>query len=61
MVVSTHDLNFAASICRHLVLLRDGRVLAAGPTPRRADRRIASHELYGVEADVRHHERAGHI
>ena len=37
MAISTHDLNLAASICRELVLLRDGRVLAAGPTRRRAD------------------------
>ena len=32
IVVSTHDLNFAASLCRELVLLHQGRVLAAGPT-----------------------------
>ena len=32
MVLSTHDLNFAASVCSSLVLLRDGQVLAAGPT-----------------------------
>jgi iron complex transport system ATP-binding protein len=60
MIVATHDLNFAASICRHLVLLRDGRVLASGPTPAvLTAARIA--ELYGVEADVRHHDLAGHI
>ena len=60
MIVATHDLNFAASICRHLVLLRGGRVLASGPTPAvLTAARIA--ELYGVEADVRHHDLAGHI
>ena len=32
IVLSTHDLNFAASLCRRLVLIRDGRVLASGPT-----------------------------
>ena len=32
MAISTHDLNLAASICRELVLMRDGRVLATGPT-----------------------------
>lgn len=60
MVVATHDLNFAASICRHLVLLREGRVLAAGPT---RDVLTGDHieQLYGVEADVQHHERAGHL
>ena len=31
MVLSTHDLNFAASLCRRLVLIRDGRVLAQRP------------------------------
>lgn len=31
VVLSTHDLRFAASVCRSLVLLRDGRVLAEGP------------------------------
>jgi iron complex transport system ATP-binding protein len=60
ILVSTHDLNFAAGLCRSLVLLKDGQVLAAGPT---ADvltsDRIRS--LYGVEADVRQHEAAGHL
>src|SRR3954469_13123120 len=32
MVVSTHDLNFAAALCTELVLLRGGRVIAAGRT-----------------------------
>ena len=32
IVVSTHDLNFAAGLCRDLVLLHQGRVLASGPT-----------------------------
>ena len=35
--VSTHDLNFAASLCRTLVLLKDGEVLAAGADGGRAD------------------------
>ncbi len=60
MIVATHDLNFAASICRHLVLLKAGGVLASGAT---ADVLTAERvrDLYGVEADVRHHERAGHL
>ena len=29
MAISTHDLNLAASICRELILMRDGRVLAS--------------------------------
>ena len=28
MAISTHDLNLAASICRELILMRDGKVLA---------------------------------
>jgi iron complex transport system ATP-binding protein len=60
IVVSTHDLGFAASICRELILLRDGRVLAAGPTSEvLTPERVRT--LYGVEADVRHHDAAGHL
>ena len=33
VVLSTHDLNLAAAVCEELVLLRQGRVLASGPTP----------------------------
>jgi len=60
IVVSTHDLNFAAALCKQLVLLREGRVLAAGPTGAvlTAER---IRELYGVDADVRYHEIAGHL
>lgn len=59
MAISTHDLNLAASICRELILMRDGRVLAAGPTgdvltPENVKR------LYDVEADVRVNEATGH-
>ena len=60
MVVSTHDLNLAAMLCTELVLMRAGRVLANGPT-----RRVLTAEnirrLYGVEADVTFHDRAGHL
>jgi iron complex transport system ATP-binding protein len=60
IVVSTHDLNFAAAFCATLVLLKQGRVLAAGPT---ADvlRPELIRELYGVRADVRLHAEAGHL
>jgi len=60
MVVSTHDLNLAAALCSRVVLLKEGRVLAQGPTETvltQANIRI----LYGVEADVRFHERARHL
>jgi iron complex transport system ATP-binding protein len=60
IVISTHDLNFAASVCESLVLLENGRVLAAGAT---ADVLTAPRirELYGVDADVRRHPEAGHL
>jgi iron complex transport system ATP-binding protein len=60
IVLSTHDLNFAASLCTSLVLLKDGRVLAAGPTEQVLTA-AGVRELYGVEADVRHHDAAGHL
>ena len=60
MAISTHDLNLAASICRELVLMRDGRVLAAGPT---AEVLTPQHvkALYDVEADVHVHGETGHM
>ncbi len=60
MVLSTHDLNLAAALCRRLVLLRDGRVLAAGPTEEVLTP-AAIRDLYGVHAEVAHHARAGHL
>jgi iron complex transport system ATP-binding protein len=60
MVLSTHDLNFAASLCRRLILVRDGRVLASGPTEDVLTP-AAVRALYGVDADVHMHERAGHL
>lgn len=60
MVLATHDLNLAAALCDTLVMLRDGRVLAYGPT---ADVLTAAmvQQLYDVDADVRFHEGAGHL
>ena len=60
IVLSTHDLNFAASLCSSLVLLRDGQVLAAGPTDEVLTTG-AVRELYGVDADVHRHAAAGHL
>jgi iron complex transport system ATP-binding protein len=60
IVVTTHDLNFAASLCRQLVLIRDGRVLAEGTTEEVLTT-AAVRNLYGVEVDVAYHERAGHL
>ena len=60
MVLSTHDLNLASALCRRLVLLRNGQVLAAGPTEDvlTSD---AVRALYDVDAEVQRHPRAGHL
>lgn len=59
-VVCTHDLNFAAGLCRDLIILRDGQVIAAGPT----DEVLTPDTIgavYDVEADVRRHPVTGHL
>jgi len=60
MIVSTHDLNLAASLCERIVLLKSGSVIAHGPT---AETLTAENIrlLYNVEADVQFHARAGHL
>jgi iron complex transport system ATP-binding protein len=60
MAISTHDLNLAAAICRELILMRDGRVIASGPT---AEVLTADNikKLYDVEADVRVNNDTGHM
>lgn len=60
VIVSTHDLNLAAAICQRVVLLKNGRVLAEGPT---AETLTADHirNLYDVDADVTFNPRAGHL
>jgi iron complex transport system ATP-binding protein len=60
IVIATHDLNLAASLCTRVVMLRGGRVLAEGRTEDvMTTGRIR--ELYDVEADVRYHEPSGHL
>jgi iron complex transport system ATP-binding protein len=60
MAISTHDLNLAASICRELILMRDGRVLASGAT---ADVLTPDNvsRLYDVEANVQINSDTGHV
>jgi iron complex transport system ATP-binding protein len=60
MIVSTHDLNLAAAICGQIVLLKHGAVVAQGPT---RDTLTADNirRLYGIDADVQFHDRAGHL
>ena len=60
LVLSTHDLNLAASLCDTLLLMRDGRVVAAGPT---ADVLTpdAVADIYGIDAEIAYHRGAGHL
>ncbi len=60
MVVSTHDLNFAAAVAHDVVLLGRGRVLAHGPVEH-ALTAANIRTLYGVQADVQYHAGAGHL
>jgi iron complex transport system ATP-binding protein len=60
MVVSSHDLDLAAQLCQALVLIRNGRVIARGPT----ETVLTStnvRALYDVDAEVEFHPRAGHV
>jgi iron complex transport system ATP-binding protein len=60
LVISTHDLNLAASVCSEVVMLREGHVIAAGAT-----QDVVTpdniRELYDVQADVHTHEATGHL
>jgi iron complex transport system ATP-binding protein len=60
LIVSTHDLNLAASLCRTLVVLKAGQVIASGQV---AD--VLTSELirllYGVDADISTHARTGRV
>jgi iron complex transport system ATP-binding protein len=54
VVISTHDIALAATLCRTLVLLRDGQLVAQGPvddvlTPENLRR------VYGVDAEISRH------
>ena len=60
MVLATHDLNLAASLCERLIVMRGGRILTAGPT-REVLTGETVRQLYDVEADVQFHEAAGHV
>ena len=60
LVLSTHDLNFAAGLCDQLILLREGKVIASGPTESVL---TVEHvrELYGIDADITNHQKTGHL
>jgi iron complex transport system ATP-binding protein len=56
LVLSTHDLNLAAGLCRTLVVLKEGEVIASGPTAEILTTSLI-HRLYGVESDIFQHPR----
>lgn len=60
IAISTHDLNLASSVCRELVLLKAGRVLANGRTEDVLTPQNVR-DLYDVDADVHRHDRGGHL
>ena len=60
MVLATHDLNLAASLCDRLILMRDGRVVAQGAT-RDVLTAASIRRIYDVDADVSFHGAAGHV
>jgi len=58
IVISTHDLGLAGTLCERLLLVRDGAVVAEGPT----DAVLTPENVqavYGVEADILRHS-SGH-
>jgi len=60
MLLSTHDLNLAAAVCDRVILLKSGRVFAQGPT-KEILTSDSIRQLYGIEADVQFHARAGRL
>jgi iron complex transport system ATP-binding protein len=60
VIVSTHDLAFAASLCHSIVMLKAGSVMAAGATPDvLTPGRIR--ELYDVDVEIAHHAATGRL
>jgi iron complex transport system ATP-binding protein len=54
IVISTHDLGLAGTLCDRLMLIRDGAVVAEGPTD---EVLTPAHvrEVYGVDAEIIRH------
>jgi len=59
-VAALHDLDLAAAFCDRLVVLREGRVVAAG-TPDEVLTAGLVADVYGVEATVGRHEHSGRL
>jgi iron complex transport system ATP-binding protein len=60
VIVSTHDLNMAAGLCRDLILLERGRVLASGPVASMMSQPLIQ-QLYDVDVDITTHPRTGQL
>ncbi|MBI4337223.1 MAG: ABC transporter ATP-binding protein [Chloroflexi bacterium] len=58
VLLATHDLTLAATVCHRLVLLHDGQVLAEG-TPREVLTGPLIAQAYGVQVEVVQHPRSG--
>ncbi|MBE1876260.1 putative F420-0 ABC transporter ATP-binding protein [Myceligenerans pegani] len=58
VLAALHDLNLAAATCDHVVLIAEGRVVAAGPTEQVLVPEIIE-PAYGVGCDVLPHPRTG--
>jgi iron complex transport system ATP-binding protein len=60
VVAALHDLDLAAAFCDHLVVLRAGRVVAAGAPAEVLTAALVA-DVYGVEASVGRHEASGRL
>jgi len=60
LVLSTHDPSFAAELCDQLILLREGTVIASGPTKSVL---TIEHlrELYGIDTEITTHQKTGRL
>ncbi|MBT0995685.1 ATP-binding cassette domain-containing protein [Cellulomonas sp. DKR-3] len=58
-IAALHDLNLAAAFCRHVLVLSDGRLVAAG-APADVLTPALLREVYDVDAEVLTHPRTGH-
>ncbi|HLS88730.1 MAG TPA: heme ABC transporter ATP-binding protein [Sphingobacteriaceae bacterium] len=59
-LAALHDLTLAARYCDKLLLLHQGRVVAAGP-PETVLQPVILAEVYGVTVTVERHPRLGHL
>ncbi len=57
IVAVLHDLNLAALYCPRLIMLKEGRIFAAG-TPREVLTAQTIHDVYGIEVTIQSHPTA---